>query len=54
MAGILEEEDAQLRLSMLKEQVRILTPLQAVEFLVASKKLCLCMHAWGKKRDGRT
>ncbi|KAK3027910.1 hypothetical protein RJ639_040593 [Escallonia herrerae] len=52
MASMLEEAD-QLRLSTLKEMISILTPVQAVDFLVASKKLHLCMHAWGLKRDHR-
>ncbi|KAH1066158.1 hypothetical protein J1N35_031145 [Gossypium stocksii] len=52
MANILQEAD-KLRLSTLKELLAILTPLQAVDFLVASKKLHLCMHKWGKTRDNR-
>ncbi|KAK4360293.1 hypothetical protein RND71_019245 [Anisodus tanguticus] len=36
----------------LKELViNIPTPFQAVHFLIASKKVHLCMHACGKKRD---
>ncbi|XP_021813637.1 LOW QUALITY PROTEIN: protein DOG1-like 1 [Prunus avium] len=50
MVRILEEAD-QLRLSTVRELVDILTVLQAVDFLVASKKLHLCMHKWGKNRD---
>ncbi|KAG6691322.1 hypothetical protein I3842_10G059600 [Carya illinoinensis] len=50
MAGILEEAD-RLRLSTLKELVGILTPNQAVDFLAAGKKLHLCVHEWGKRRD---
>ncbi|BFG30876.1 hypothetical protein CerSpe_171500 [Prunus speciosa] len=50
MERILEEAD-QLRLSTVRELVNILTALQAVDFLVASKKLHLCMHKWGKNRD---
>lgn len=50
MAEILEEAD-RLRLSTVKEIVRILTPRQAVDFLAAGKKLRLCMQEWGKKRD---
>ncbi|KAG8498179.1 hypothetical protein CXB51_006768 [Gossypium anomalum] len=52
MANILQEAD-KLRLSTLKELLSILTPLQGVDFLVASKKLHLCMHEWGKIRDNR-
>ncbi|KAA3482610.1 transcription factor TGA5 [Gossypium australe] len=52
MANILQEAD-KLRLSTLKELLSILTPLQGVDFLVASKKLHLFMHEWGKTRDNR-
>ncbi|PSS29053.1 Protein DELAY OF GERMINATION like [Actinidia chinensis var. chinensis] len=50
MASVLEEAD-QLRLSTLKEVMGILTPLQGVEFLGMSRKLHLCIHEWGKRRD---
>ena len=50
MVGVLEEAD-RLRLSILKELIGILTPVQAVEFLAAGKKLHLCVHEWGKRRD---
>ncbi|KAI3708291.1 hypothetical protein L2E82_37458 [Cichorium intybus] len=40
-----------LRLSVLKGMLDILTPLQAVEFLVASNKLHLSLHEWAKRRD---
>ncbi|KAA8515094.1 hypothetical protein F0562_018119 [Nyssa sinensis] len=50
MRGILDEAD-QLRLSTLKELLSILTPFQAVDYLAATKKLHLCMHEWGRKRD---
>ncbi|GFZ12395.1 hypothetical protein Acr_23g0007800 [Actinidia rufa] len=40
-----------LRLSTMKELMDILTPLQAVDLLVATKKLHLSIHAWGKRRD---
>ncbi|KAJ4703667.1 TGA transcription factor [Melia azedarach] len=50
MADIIEEAD-KLRLRTLKELMNILTPVQAVDFLAASKKLHLCIHEWGKKRD---
>ncbi|KAK6268621.1 hypothetical protein QUC31_012781 [Theobroma cacao] len=52
MANILQEAD-KLRLSTLKELLGILTPVQGVDFLAASKKLHLCMHEWGKTRDHR-
>ncbi|XP_052181887.1 protein DELAY OF GERMINATION 1 [Diospyros lotus] len=50
MASMLGEAD-QLRLRTLKDLMGILTPLQGVEFLAASKKLQLSMHEWGKKID---
>lgn len=50
MKSVLEAAD-QLRLSTLKELIDILTPFQAVDFLAATKKLHLCMHAWGRGRD---
>ncbi|MFS7921559.1 putative transcription factor TGA like domain-containing protein [Helianthus anomalus] len=50
MYKILVEAD-KLRLDILKRMIDILTPLQAVEFLVASKKLHLCLHEWSKTRD---
>lgn len=50
MANIFEEGD-KLRLNTLKQLLNILTPKQGVEFLVASKKLHLCIHEWGKMRD---
>ncbi|PIA34005.1 hypothetical protein AQUCO_03900117v1 [Aquilegia coerulea] len=39
-----------LRLKTVKELVNILTPLQAVDFLVAAKKLYLSMHEWGRRK----
>lgn len=48
LASILAEAD-KLRLNILKELlIEILTPLQAVDLLVASKKLHLSIHEWGK------
>ncbi|KAI3914928.1 hypothetical protein MKX01_018097 [Papaver californicum] len=49
LASIWEEAD-RLRLKTVKELVHILTPLQAVDFLVAAKKLYLSMHEWGQTR----
>ncbi|MCL7027108.1 hypothetical protein MKW94_000387 [Papaver nudicaule] len=49
LASIWEEAD-RLRLKTVKELVHILTPLQAVDFLVAAKKLYLSMHEWGRTR----
>ncbi|MCL7031449.1 hypothetical protein MKW94_027124 [Papaver nudicaule] len=50
LASILVEAD-ELRLNTLKELIGILTPLQAVDFLIASKKLHICIHQWGLRRD---
>ncbi|XP_060195547.1 protein DOG1-like 3 [Lycium barbarum] len=48
----LVEEADKLRMETLKELVmNILSPLQAVKFLIASKNLHLCINAWGKTRD---
>ncbi|MFS7921573.1 putative transcription factor TGA like domain-containing protein [Helianthus anomalus] len=44
-------EADKLRLDILKRMIDILTPLQAVELLLVSKKLNLCLHEWGKRRD---
>ncbi|OVA07258.1 Transcription factor TGA like domain [Macleaya cordata] len=56
LAGVLDDAD-KLRMNTLKELIGILKPLQAVDFLIVSKKLHLCIHEWGKRRDlrlGRT
>ncbi|XP_069150478.1 protein DOG1-like 3 [Solanum lycopersicum] len=50
LVNVVEEAD-KLRMVTLKELINILSPLQAVDFLIASKKLHLCVNAWGKKRD---
>ncbi|KAK6157317.1 hypothetical protein DH2020_011565 [Rehmannia glutinosa] len=50
LAHILADAD-KLRLDTLKELIAILTPLQAVDFLAAAKKLHISMHEWGKRRD---
>lgn len=50
LAGIMADAD-RLRLSTFKELMSILTPLQAVDLLIATKKLHLSMHEWGKTRD---
>ncbi|KAF8025867.1 hypothetical protein BT93_F2639 [Corymbia citriodora subsp. variegata] len=51
LARVLTEAD-ELRLATLRELVEdILTPLQAVEFLMTMKKLHLSIHEWGKRRD---
>ncbi|CAN6546276.1 unnamed protein product [Malus baccata var. baccata] len=50
MVRVMEKAD-QLRLNTLKELVKILTPLQAIDFLVASKKLHLCVCISGVGRE---
>lgn len=45
MMNVMKEADV-LRLSTLKELLSILTPIQGVNFLVASKTLHLCIHDW--------
>ncbi|XVF25633.1 hypothetical protein REPUB_Repub13aG0230100 [Reevesia pubescens] len=52
MVNMLHKAD-KLRLNTLKELLGILTPVQGVDFLAASKKLHLCLHEWGKTRDNR-
>ncbi|KAL5707526.1 hypothetical protein ACHQM5_018420 [Ranunculus cassubicifolius] len=49
LSRIMEEADM-CRLSTVKELTNILTPLQAVDFLVAAKKLYLSMHEWGQRK----
>ncbi|KAJ0648393.1 putative transcription factor TGA like domain-containing protein [Helianthus annuus] len=39
-----------LRLETLKAVIEILTPIQAVHFLIAKAELYLRLHEWGKKR----
>nr|XP_043630647.1 protein DOG1-like 3 [Erigeron canadensis] len=50
--NVMMEAD-KLRLSILKDVIDILTPLQAVELLVAAKKLHLSLHECSKRRDIR-
>ncbi|KAI3913447.1 hypothetical protein MKW98_003926 [Papaver atlanticum] len=50
LSSMLIDSD-KLRMNTLKELIGIFTPLQAVEFLIAGKKLHLCMHQWGQLRD---
>ncbi|KAI3919350.1 hypothetical protein MKX01_038820 [Papaver californicum] len=52
LASILVESD-NLRLNTLKELLGILTPLQAVDYLIASTKLHIRVHQWGLRRDER-
>ncbi|KAI3707510.1 hypothetical protein L6452_26106 [Arctium lappa] len=40
-----------LRLETLKAVIEILTPIQAVHFLIAAAELHLRLHDWGKKRE---
>ncbi|KAL7583936.1 hypothetical protein Lser_V15G45430 [Lactuca serriola] len=50
--NVLLEAD-KLRMKTLKGILEFLTPLQAVEFLVAAKKLHLSLHEWSTRRDTR-
>ncbi|KAK3003717.1 hypothetical protein RJ639_019323, partial [Escallonia herrerae] len=50
MANLVEEAD-QMRLDTIKELIKVLTPVQAVQFLAAGKKLRLCIKDWGEKQD---
>ncbi|KAK4440061.1 protein DELAY OF GERMINATION 1 [Sesamum alatum] len=50
MTSMLEEAD-NLRLNTLKELTSILTPVQAVDLIATGRKLHLCIHAWGRRRD---
>ncbi|KAL1539006.1 protein DOG1-like 3 [Salvia divinorum] len=52
LAVILRMAD-QLRLDTLKKVIDILTPTQAVHYLIAAAALHLRIHEWGKKRDAR-
>ncbi|KAK4419894.1 protein DELAY OF GERMINATION 1 [Sesamum alatum] len=40
-----------LRLNTVKELCKILKPLQALEYIIAAKKLRLCIQSWGIQRD---
>ncbi|KAF5778962.1 putative transcription factor TGA like domain-containing protein [Helianthus annuus] len=50
MEELLHRAD-ELRLEMLKAVIEILTPIQAVYFLIAAAELHLRLHEWGKKRE---
>ncbi|KAI3842521.1 hypothetical protein MKX03_034387 [Papaver bracteatum] len=50
LASILVDSD-KLRMNNLKELLGILTPLQAVDYLIASIKLHIRVHQWGLRRD---
>ncbi|KAG6396254.1 hypothetical protein SASPL_142400 [Salvia splendens] len=52
LAEILRMAD-ELRLDTLKKVIDILTPMQAVHYLIAAAALHLRIHEWGKKRDAR-
>lgn len=42
-----------LRLKTLKDLIDLLTPIQAVHFLIAAAQLHLKIHEWGKRRDAK-
>ncbi|OIT21218.1 PREDICTED: protein DELAY OF GERMINATION 1-like [Nicotiana attenuata] len=50
---ILQKAD-NLRLNTLKEILAILTPTQAIHFLIAAAELHLRLHEWGKIKDATT
>ncbi|KAM4106272.1 hypothetical protein ACB094_04G054100 [Castanea mollissima] len=50
LEDILQNAD-DLRLRTLKAILEVLTPIQAVHFLIAAAELHLRLHDWGKKRD---
>ncbi|KAJ8540214.1 hypothetical protein K7X08_030133 [Anisodus acutangulus] len=50
LLDVLKKAD-DLRLRTLKDILRILTPIQAVHFLIAAAELHLRIHEWGKKKD---
>uniref|UniRef100_A0A7C9EWE0 DOG1 domain-containing protein n=1 Tax=Opuntia streptacantha TaxID=393608 RepID=A0A7C9EWE0_OPUST len=43
-----------LRLKTLKKVVDILSPIQAIHFLIAAAELHLRVHEWGRKKDAQT
>lgn len=47
---VLQKAD-DLRLTTLKAVIEILTPIQAVHFLITAAELHLRLHDWGKKKD---
>ncbi|KAK8710044.1 hypothetical protein V6N13_145388 [Hibiscus sabdariffa] len=49
---VLQRAD-ELRLRTLKAVVEILSPIQAVHFLIAAAELHLRIHEWGKQRDDK-
>nr|XP_034892403.1 protein DOG1-like 4 [Populus alba]TKR79323.1 hypothetical protein D5086_0000273820 [Populus alba] len=50
LTEILQVSD-DLRLRALKDVLEILTPIQAVHFLIAAAELHSRLHGWGKKKD---
>ncbi|XP_075524198.1 protein DELAY OF GERMINATION 1-like [Primulina tabacum] len=50
MVCMIEEAD-ELRLKTYEELVKILTPAQALDYIIAAKKLRLCVRAWGIEKD---
>lgn len=50
LLDLLKKAD-ELRLRTIKEVLKILTPVQAVHFLIAAAELHLRIHEWGKKKD---
>ncbi|KAJ6995657.1 protein DOG1-like 4 [Populus alba x Populus x berolinensis] len=52
LTEILQVSD-DLRLRALKDVLEILTPIQAVHFLIAAAELHSRLHGWGKKKDDK-
>ncbi|KAL0442637.1 UNVERIFIED_CONTAM: protein DELAY OF GERMINATION 1 [Sesamum latifolium] len=50
LTSVLGEAD-NLRINTLKELTSILTPVQSVDFIATARKLHICVHAWGRRRD---
>lgn len=50
LARIVEQADG-LRLETLRELVKILSPIQAVDYLISAKQLQLSLHEWCSRRD---
>ncbi|KAL0330525.1 UNVERIFIED_CONTAM: protein DOG1-like 2 [Sesamum radiatum] len=50
MRSAMDDAD-KLRLNTAKELLKILKPGQALEYIIAAKKLRLCIQSWGIERD---
>ncbi|KAL0323687.1 UNVERIFIED_CONTAM: Polyadenylate-binding protein-interacting protein 7 [Sesamum calycinum] len=50
MRSTMDDAD-KLRINTAKELLKILKPVQALEYIIAAKKLRLCIQSWGIERD---